>query len=116
MKSRKQFQVANRKRCARWHAGKRQWLPPELSNALAGEVGELCNVVKKLQRSRDGINSRRKKDRPEGVYMAAIADEIGDVYTYLDMLADELGLDTWACVVRRFNKVSREARMPERVK
>lgn len=110
------YQKTNRVRCARWHKGKRRWLPPELSNALAGEVGELCNAVKKLQRLRDGIDSRRHENVSELALLEQIAKEIGDSYAYLDMLADDLGLNTWACIVSRFNQVSKEAGFKDRVK
>jgi NTP pyrophosphatase (non-canonical NTP hydrolase) len=50
------------------------------SLALAGEVGEICNLVKKNMRYSD-------------FDLEAIRLEIADVFTYLLLLADELHID-----------------------
>lgn len=51
--------------------------------AVGGEVGEALNVVKKLNRERDGIigNSRSSAE-----LVPDLADEIADAVTYLDLL------------------------------
>lgn len=69
------------------------------STALAGEVGELCNVVKKLDREARGQKSSRA-----GV--ADLADEIADVAIYLDLMATSAGVDLQAAIVRKFNATS----------
>lgn len=44
----------NYTRCLRWHpAGINSWSLSDWAVALSGEVGELCNVVKKLNRHLD---------------------------------------------------------------
>lgn len=55
-----------------------------LSNALAGEVGEACNLIKKLARDRDGYVT------PE--FKAELKSELGDVLWYLSQLAREFGM------------------------
>lgn len=72
--------------CADWSVG--DW-----GNAIAGEVGELCNLLKKVRR-REPIDTRK------------IADELADVIIYADLIAHEFGIDLAAAVVRKFNEVS----------
>lgn len=61
--------------------------------ALAGEVGELCNFIKK--QDRDG------KD-----YSLEIRKEIADIQTYLDLLANHIGVDLGQATIDKFNEVS----------
>lgn len=51
---------------------------------LAGEVGELCNKIKKVYRDSDGNVA---------TVLPALADELGDVLWYVAQLATDLGLD-----------------------
>lgn len=69
------------------------WSPLEWAGAAAGEMGELANLVKKLRRG-------------EPVPKKAIADEIADTITYLDLLASALDIDTGEAVATKFNEVS----------
>lgn len=70
------------------------WSANDWATALAGEVGEACNLLKKR---------RRGEDVPTG----KIADELADVLTYLDLLAWNLDIDLADATVRKFNEVSR---------
>lgn len=71
------------------------WTPLEWGGAAAGEMGELCNLLKKLRRG----------DQPS---MADIASEIGDVVIYLDLLAARLNIDLEWAIVHTFNMKSEE--------
>ena len=52
----RQFSTLNVSRALVWHQdGLDSWSPAEWGNALAGEVGELCNVLKKILRHDMGI-------------------------------------------------------------
>lgn len=51
---------------------------------LAGEAGEVANIVKKIQRDNDGIITDETR--------AKLKDELGDVLWYISACADELGL------------------------
>ncbi|MFM8441426.1 MAG: nucleoside triphosphate pyrophosphohydrolase family protein [Acidobacteriota bacterium] len=64
--------------------------PRRLSNleyptlGLAGEAGEVANVVKKIQRDLGGeINDE---------FRTKLKDELGDVLWYISACADELGI------------------------
>lgn len=70
------------------------------SNELAGEVGELCNIVKKIERERLGIvGSRASIDN--------LADELADVVIVADLIAAIAGINLEAAVCRKFNHTSK---------
>lgn len=73
----------NLQRCRRWHPdGAPPWTFDDWLLALGGEVGEALNVVKKLNRDRDGLagNTRTRAD-----LVADLAGELADVVIYLDI-------------------------------
>lgn len=78
-------------------------------NELAGEVGEACNVIKKLERERRGIRGSRAT-------VEQAADELADVIICADLIAMELGIDLGFAVARKFNatseKVGLQTRLP----
>ncbi|MFL6466993.1 MAG: nucleoside triphosphate pyrophosphohydrolase family protein [Pyrinomonadaceae bacterium] len=51
---------------------------------LAGEAGEVANIVKKIQRDHDGVLNDEVR--------AKLKDELGDVLWYISACADELGM------------------------
>ena len=51
---------------------------------LAGEAGEVANIVKKIQRDFGGKTTDETR--------AKLKDELGDVLWYISACADELGL------------------------
>jgi NTP pyrophosphatase (non-canonical NTP hydrolase) len=76
---------------------------------LGGEVGEILNVVKKLERERMGIVGSR----------ASISDlekEIGDGIICLFLLAAEYGIDPIKAANAKFNETSRKLGFPVEVK
>lgn len=107
--------MINRARCERWHPGfpNDGWTGADWSNAMAGEAGETCNVVKKLRRDDFGKQSALANSRDEMI--AKLATEIGDTFLYLDLLAQFYGLDLAQCVVETFNRVSIREGFPERI-
>lgn len=70
-----------------------EWSLADWSNALAGEVGELCNVVKKIRRG-------------DEVDVKDAGKELADIVIYADLVASRLGLDLSECVKSKFNEVS----------
>jgi NTP pyrophosphatase (non-canonical NTP hydrolase) len=73
-----------------FEAGKTALYPKRLSNleyptlGLAGEAGEVANIVKKIQRDFGGEITDEVR--------AKLKDELGDVLWYIAACADELGL------------------------
>ena len=51
---------------------------------LAGEAGEVANIVKKIQRDHAGVINEEIRGK--------LKDELGDVLWYISACADELGL------------------------
>jgi len=76
------------------------------TTALAGEVGELCNMIKKLQRVEkggvDGGSSYTAKDISKDM----LKEEIGGIAIYLDLLASLLGISLEEAIIDTFNKKS----------
>lgn len=68
-------------------------------NEMAGEVGEACNVIKKIERERRGIRGSRAT-------LDQLADELADVVICADLIAMGEGIDLDAAVRRKFNKTS----------
>lgn len=114
----------NRARCARWHPGYpgyayaeglAVWTGADWSNAMCGEAGEAANVVKKLRRIESGAD-RGPDDPDEATLRQMLADEIGDVYAYLDLLAGHYGIDMAEAIASKFNRVSERQGFPERIR
>lgn len=104
---------ANCSRCDRWHPGGiEDWSLSDWAVAMIGEAGEACNVVKKLNRVRDGITGNTKS---EAELRAQLGAELADTLIYLDLLAQRAGIDLGAAVVAKFNAVSERVGFPERL-
>lgn len=76
------------------------------TTALAGEVGELCNMIKKMQRVAlggiDGGSSYTAKDISKDM----LREEIGGIAIYLDLLASLLDISLEEAIVQTFNEKS----------
>lgn len=100
-------------RCLRWHpGGLNSWSLSDWFTALAGEVGEAGNVIKKLNRVRDGMVGNR--ETPDYLRVA-LGKELADCYLYLDLLAQAAGVDLAEAVCEKFNEVSTRNGFPERL-
>lgn len=115
--------VMNKLRALRWHpGGLLQWSASDWGVALAGEVGEICNVIKKLNRYHQGLQqvAVNMEASIAGVTVPEflsrqLAKEIGDVFIYLDLLAQREGLNLDDCVRDAFNSVSTREGFPEKL-
>lgn len=76
---------------------------------LAGEVGEACNVVKKLERERSGWRGSRAT-------VDDLAAELADVVICADLLALAEGIDLDAAVAAKFNATSEKVGLPQRLR
>lgn len=75
------------------HGGLDGWSVPHWTMAITGELGELCNKLKKIERG-------------ETVPITEIAHEAADVQIYLDLLCAKLGIDLGMATREKFNIVS----------
>lgn len=107
----KAFRAANVSRCIKWHpAGIASWSPSDWMTAVVGELGELGSLLKMRNRERDGLPGNKFSPTQK-----QIADELADVLTYLDLLAEVLGVDLGAAAVEKFNEVSERVGFPDRI-
>ena len=104
----KDFSKINKRRCETDFEHKlSDWSLSDWGVALAGETGEVCDVIKKLNRIRDGVD-KANFGKTKKQLTADLAHEIGDVYAYLDLLAQAAGLDIYEdCIRKKFNVVSK---------
>jgi NTP pyrophosphatase (non-canonical NTP hydrolase) len=78
------------------------WKLSAWSNAVLGELGELANMVKKIERGDFTLEEQR----------VDVGKEIADVLIYLDILAFRCGVDLGAAVIDKFNEVSHRVSAP----
>lgn len=81
------------------------WSLSDWMTAVVGEVGEAANIIKKLNRARDGIPGNSET---EDALRAALADELADAMIYLDLLAQAAGYDPQTIRDEKFDKTSRK--------
>src|SRR3990167_10853354 len=72
------------------------WTPAQWFQAVVGEIGEYANLRKKFERG----------DISEVKFRAEAAKELSDVQAYLDILADQIGVDLGRATIDKFNEVS----------
>lgn len=87
------FQEINKKRCEECFHQVNDWSESDWGNAIAGEVGELCNMIKKRRRG-------------EKIDVKELAKELADVVTYAFLIASVLEIDLEKIVIQKFNEVS----------
>lgn len=66
---------------------------------LAGEAGEACNEIKKIERIRLGLTGGHED-------LDALAEELADVIICADLIAMDLGIDLQTAVQAKFNRTS----------
>ena len=85
------------------------WRPTDWTNAVAGEVGEACNLSKKLSRHDDGLRGDIKpEDKDREVMKQRLLKELADVITYANLAIAELGGNSDVVVRQAFNDKSIE--------
>lgn len=86
------------------------------TTALAGEVGELCNMIKKMQRVErggiDGGSSYTAKD----ITKEMLKEEIGGIAIYLDLLASLLDISLEEAIIDTFNSKSTKYQFKQFIK
>lgn len=70
-------------------------------NEMAGEVGEACNIIKKIARERLGLVGSRAT-------LEQLAEELADVVICADLIAMGEGIDLDQAVKDKFNKTSEQ--------
>ncbi len=73
-----------------------EWTPAHWMQATVGELGELANILKKVDRG----------DFTKESVQIDIERELADVQCYLDIMAMKLGVNLGQATVEKFNEVS----------
>lgn len=110
-----EFSEANRARCEHPQGFKHPlsgWSASDWMTALVGEVGEAANVVKKLNRYRDGVPGNKLT---EGELRDQLRKELGDVFVYLDLMSQSLGFSIADAAVEVFNAKSADIGYPQKL-
>lgn len=108
-----EFAQANKARCiskAGFGHELELWSASDWMVALCGEVGEAANVVKKMNRVRDGMGHLNKQASEH--LQAMLKAELGDVGCYLDLVCQALGTTMEECIREAFNNKSKEIGSP----
>lgn len=103
------FSDRNRQRCVAkngFNHPLENWSLSDWMTATLGELGEAANIVKKLNRIRDGIIN--KKGENEQYLRAKLADELADAFIYFDLMVQAAQIDLPQAVLRKFDETSRE--------
>lgn len=105
------FNAFHQANCARCEANDgfahsiSQWTISDWMTATMGELGEAANLVKKLNRCRDGIKGNKEE---ESVLHAKLKREIGDTFVYLDLMSRACGFTIEEAARDAFNAKSDE--------
>lgn len=102
------LQEANIARQKEWDPDNRITLAYR-GNELAGEVGEACNVIKKLERERMGINGSRDT-------VEHLLEELADSVICSYLVAMHVGGDLDAAIVAKFNATSEKMNLRTRMR
>lgn len=78
------------------------WSYAQWIMAVLGELGELANLLKKVDRGDFTVDEKKTE----------ISDELADVVTYLDILAMRLGVNLGLATINKFNKISTRVSAP----
>lgn len=105
----------NLSRATKWHGGDgiASWSMSEWLTALVGELGEAANIIKKINRERDGIIGNSVEQRE--TLADDLCNELADTMIYLDLLAARAGIDLEDAVRRKFNETSDKFGFSERL-
>lgn len=98
-----QLREASRKRCSAFGFELDEWSVTDWGNATAGEVGELCNKLKKIRRG-------------DVISLTSVGEEAADVAIYLDLTCQKLGISLEQLIVHTFNKKSDEIGSPIKIR
>ncbi len=109
----RRFSEANRMRCKHGFGHELgDWSASDWMTATLGELGEAANVIKKLNRERDGIIGNTVSI---DVLRGQLADELADTFIYLDLMFQALGIDMAEAVIRKFDATSQKIGWPARL-
>lgn len=112
----REFAKVNRARCEAptgFNHDLGAWSLSDWMTATVGELGEAANIIKKLNRERDGINGNTVRGE---VLRAQLRREIADTFIYLDLMAQAAGFSLADAVADTFDGKSEQIGYRHRLK
>lgn len=106
-----EFRAANVARCVAHQGSLDVWSSSDWIAAMTEELGEVAGLIKRRNRERDGIPGNKFSPTDK-----QIADELADLFTYMDLFAASLGIDLGRAAVSKFNEVSERLGLPNHIK
>lgn len=91
---------------SRFYNSYQPWTLSDWTNALAGEVGEACNITKKMSRMYPAGEYKLTPEQLDINMLAELSKEIADVVLYADLLASKIGVRLSDIITAKFNEVS----------
>lgn len=88
------------------------WSLSDWITAVTGELGEAANIIKKLNRIRDGVRGNKET---KAELKGKLTRELADVFIYLDLLCQAAGINLTEAVRTAFNAKSDELGCPLKI-
>lgn len=110
------FALLNKRRCEAadgFNHAINEWSLSDWMTALTGELGEAANIIKKMNRHRDGVTNTGDPSMQELRVM--LAKELADIDIYLDLMYQRVGIDRPAAIRSKFNETSEKIGSPIRL-
>ena len=104
----KTFAAANVTRCTSKYGFNHKlngWSASDWMVAILGELGEAANIIKKLNRCRDGIRGNKES---KARLQKKLRKELGDVFVYLDLTCQSHGFTIEEAAVEVWDAKSKE--------
>ena len=86
------------------------------TTALAGEVGELCNMIKKMERVAHGGIDGGSTHTAASLKKSDLEEEVGGIFIYLDLLSGLLDINLTNAVIETFNSKSEKYKFSQFIK
>lgn len=107
-----EFCDKNESRCRRWHPDPNDWSLSDWYVALAGEIGEGANIVKKMNRITSGVTGNRDPATLASL-KKKLGEELADSLIYVFLVAYKADIDLELALIEKFNVVSEALGFPE---
>lgn len=81
------------------------WSLTYFGNAIAGETGELCNMIKKVARLEEGIATNNDLELTEETKLR-MGKELADIIFYASCIASKLGISLEQVIRIKFHELT----------
>lgn len=100
------LRAANLQRCETSYHPLDSWSLTDWATAVAGEVGEACNVIKKMRRLETWSGFARNTEELVAL-RTDLRSELADAVIYIDLLAARAQINLGDAVRDKFNETSK---------